>query len=218
MSDFFEEVKAAVIDDAALSQGDTPARALSELRTQSRAPFPTLDSDPSAAPLYCNHHATPSWGHPQFPLLGPFGASALVTAPPAVLCSHLCSLSAGLHAFLPPPPPPASSSLQACLSPAQAPTPTLNADSVHLDWKDRAHLLLFVTGEAVPAMPVPNPTMTSSDILSTPARPFNHTRSVMSHKPHPREGQVSHMLPLIPIPALNGASQPVWGPQMYPCS
>lgn len=169
MPDFFEEVKAAVIDDAALSQGDTPARALSELRTQSRAPFPTLDSDPSAAPFYCNHHATPSRGHPQFPLLGPLWCLCSGNSSPcSALLSPLFSLS-WISCFSPSPP--ASSSLQACLSPAQAPTPTLNADSVHLDWKDRAHLLPFVTGEAVPAMPVPNPTMTSSDILSTPARP-----------------------------------------------
>lgn len=78
MPDFFEEVKAAVVDDAALSQGDTPAGALSELWTQTLQPLPfTL--------LPCH----PLMWIPTFPLLCPSGASVPVTAHPAAPVSVL---------------------------------------------------------------------------------------------------------------------------------
>lgn len=61
MPDFFEEVKAAVIDDAALSQGDTQAQALSELWTQPQAPFPTVGTTLQQLPFPVSPHHSLTW-------------------------------------------------------------------------------------------------------------------------------------------------------------
>lgn len=174
-----------------------------------RLPLPTSGSDPGSRAVTTTTHLM--WT-PTVPLALPlcrFCSSD--SSPCSPLLPPLFFLSTELYAFLPCFQP-ALSWVPACLLPPQSPTPALNVDTNHLGWKDGVHLLPFVTGEAGLVRPVANPTMSSSVVGSTPARPSGLSVT-QGHRSHPRGGQVSHTTPCISVPAPNGASQPVWVPK-----